>query len=179
MLRRMGRSRGKGGASRRTARPAWLGSAAKWFAIVLLGFTSAAGLLSAVGTVMDYHALTTRGVQTAAIVDRVWRVKASWYCSVSFTDTAGIPHVETVSSCANVPRGQSISVTYDRSNPSVVDPTGSVTAPKMFGLAALLVLFSAATAFGVWTVSHQRTLRDRREARAWADRQRARRSATR
>jgi hypothetical protein len=135
--------------------------------------------LAAIATVMEYHALTTRGVQTAATVDSAWRVKGGWDCSVSFTDADGLPHKETVSSCANVPRGQTISVTYDRSDPSVVDPTGSVSAPKKFGLAALLVLFSAGAAFCVWIVGHQGALRDRREARAGADKQRARRGATR
>ncbi len=72
------------------------------FAIAMLGFAAFGGAAGAIGTVVDYHTLTTQGVRTTAVVDSAWRVKGGWNCSVSFTDTDGSQRTETVSGCGGV-----------------------------------------------------------------------------
>lgn len=120
--------------------------------ILVLGFAALSGAVGSIGTVIEYHTLTTRGIQTAAIVDNVWRVKAGWNCSVRFTDDGGVQRVENVSDCGGVHRGQTLEVTYDRSDPSTADPTGSVTAPGKLGLAAFIAVLSVLLSFATWVV---------------------------
>lgn len=124
----------------------------RWFAIVVVGFAAAAGMIAAISTVYEYHALTARGIQTTAIARSAWQVKGGWECSVSFTDASGMRRVETVSACTDVQRGQSVPVTYDRSDPSAVEANGSVTAPSMWGSAALSAAFSVALSLCAWVL---------------------------
>ena len=139
------------------------------FAIVMLAFAAIGGAAGAIATVANYHALTTRGVRTTAAVDSAWRVKGGWNCSVSFADTSGVQRTETVSGCGGVQKGQAISVTYDRSDPSTIDPSGSVTAADKLGLAAVLTIASALLLFALWAVVRKRAPRvvdSRKTARA-------------
>jgi hypothetical protein len=122
------------------------------FAIAMMGFAAFGGAIGAVGKVVAYHALATRGVQTTAIVESAWRVKSGWDCSVAFSDIDAMRRIETVSGCGAVRSGQAISVTYDRSDPSTVDPTGSVTSPNMLGLAAVLAVISVLLSFCTWVL---------------------------
>ena len=124
----------------------------RWFAICVMGFAALSGVVGAIATVVEYHALTTRGIQTVAIVDNVWRVKGGWNCSVDFADTGGVRRVETVSDCGGVRRGQTLEVTYDRSHPSTVDPTSSVTARNELILVAVAVVCSVLLSFATWIV---------------------------
>ena len=124
----------------------------RWIAIVVMGFAAVAGMITAISIVYEYHALTTRGIQTTAIVRSAWQVKGGWECSVNFTDASGVRRVETISDCGNTQRGQPILVTYDRSDPSTVDPAGSVTALHTWGWAAFLAAFSAALSLCTWVL---------------------------
>lgn len=125
----------------------------------MLAFAAIGGAAGAIATVANYHTLTTRGVQTIAVVDNAWRVKGGWNCSVTFADTGGVQRTETVSGCGGVQKGQAISVTYDRSDPSTIDPSGSVTAARKLGLATVLALVSALLVFALWAVARKRAPR--------------------
>lgn len=131
------------------------------FAIVVLAFAAIGGVAGAIATVVSYHMLTTRGVRTTAVVDSAWRVKGGWNCSVSFADTGDVQRTETVSGCGSVQKGQAIAVTYDRSDPSTIDPSGSVTAARKLGLATVLALFSALLLFALWARAQARPPRRR------------------
>ena len=136
------------------------------FATVMMGVAAIGGAVGSIETIVDYHGLTTRGVQATALVENAWRVKGGWDCSVSFSDAAGAPRAETVSGCGGDVRGQTISVTYARSDPSTIARTGSFSAVSKLGLAAFLAVISALLAFCTWALWRKPAWDARRNAPA-------------
>lgn len=136
------------------------------FAILVMGFAAIGGAAGAVVTAAQYHALTTRGVRTTAVVSNAWQVKGGRDCSVGFTDSGGVQRVETVSDCGGVQRGQTISVIYDRSDPSTIDPASAVTAWHRLGTVVFLALISALLSFCTWVLWRKPTWDARRDIAA-------------
>jgi hypothetical protein len=106
-------------------------------------------------------------VQTTGIAGSAWRVKGGWDCSVGFTDTSGVRRVEAVSDCGGVRRGQTISVTNDRSDPAAAASTSSVAALGQLGQATVLALLSVLLSFCTWALGRNR--RGRRVEALWRD----------